>query len=99
MHRAPRVSIHVYSDANLDSPTPPRARLPLANAAIDWIKKKQQSIALNTMEAEIMSGSPLRATLSRPGHLRGGRLPAVRGETRLFMDSTSGIVSSPTTRG
>ena len=92
MHWAPRVSIHGYSDANFDlAHSTSGSVFLLANAAIDWIMKKQQSIALNTMEAEIMSGSlaacnliPLRGISEEVGY------PQFEA-TRLFMDSTSGI--------
>ena len=92
MHWAPRTIIHGYSDANFDlAHSTSGAVFLLANAAIDWIMKKQQSIALNTMEAEIMAGSlaacnlvALRGISKETGYPQND-------PTVLFMDSSSGI--------
>jgi hypothetical protein len=58
---AKKLKLHVYSDADWASDPSRKSRsgnvLFLSNGAITWYSKKQNCIALSTVEAEYVSGS------------------------------------------
>ena len=63
----------------------------LANAAIDWGSKKQESIAITTQHAEIIAGSEAAcAAIGHRGIFDESGYSQLK-PTILFMDNSSGI--------
>jgi hypothetical protein len=88
---APRVEVEGHADANWETAHSTSAYVFILLAAISWSTKKQESIALNTQQAEIVAGSLaaceavfLRGILTDIGH-------SPSGPTTILMDNTSAI--------